>query len=219
MPRRKKDKSGNELLTPKEEAFAECYVANKGNGVQAAKDAGYKGSYDTLNAVARENLQKPPIASRVRARVDGLAATSAEVLNVLGDHLRADVADLRECFKSDGSLDLDKAKAAGVSHLVKKVKSNSRTVTTGEGYTETVTQVELELHDAQAAARILADLHGLKQQPRANEADRERKIQLYERMVERIMQRVTEERGEAISRADAIAHIATYQPDIKEYVN
>lgn len=218
-PAKKPTRKARKKPTLKQEKFVNEYLANGGNGVQAARAAGYKGDTNTLNQVARDNLQKPTIASRVRERVDGLAATSAEVLNVLGDHLRADLADFRDCFNSDGELDLDAAKRAGVSHLAKKVRSNTRIITHADGTTERVVQVELELHDAQGAAKVLADLHGLKQAPRANEADRERKAQLYERMIERIIERAMAERGEAVSRADVINRIATYQPEIREYIN
>lgn len=48
-------------LTPKQRAFCDYYIANHGNATQAAKDAGYKGNYKTLDAMARENLAKPRI--------------------------------------------------------------------------------------------------------------------------------------------------------------
>ena len=48
-------------LTDKQQAFVDEYCSNGYNGVQAAKSAGYKGSYSTLNNMARDNLQKPAI--------------------------------------------------------------------------------------------------------------------------------------------------------------
>lgn len=52
-------------LTAKQLKFIQVYA---GNGVQAARLAGYKGSDDTLAQVARENLSKPQILSEIQKR-------------------------------------------------------------------------------------------------------------------------------------------------------
>ncbi len=46
-------------LTPKQALFVSEYCSNGYNGYQAAKAAGYKGSYFVLANVATENLKKP----------------------------------------------------------------------------------------------------------------------------------------------------------------
>lgn len=70
---------GPTKLTTKQARFVAAYT---GNGVEAARAAGYKGSDETLNAVARENLRKPPIADAIQARegkrVGTLIATREE---------------------------------------------------------------------------------------------------------------------------------------------
>lgn len=185
--------------TLKQEKFVNEYLANGGNGVKAAQAAGYGGSYGTLRAIASENLTKPNISSRVRERLDGLAATSDEVLYLLGDHLRADLADFQGCFNEDGELDLVTAKRAGVSRLVKKVKSDTRTFITEDGTTVRSVKVELELHDSQGAARILADLHGLKQQPKANERDAQANREMAEKTVQQLIADCQFDRDQAIS--------------------
>src|SRR5262245_45038623 len=85
-------------LTRKREAFTENYLSNGFNGTEAARAAGYKGSDNTLAQVAHENLKNPQIISRVRARIEGLAANANEVLHLLGDHLRSSIADYKDCF-------------------------------------------------------------------------------------------------------------------------
>lgn len=46
-------------LTPKQKMFCDCYIINKGNGTQAAKDAGYKARSDkAFSNIASENLGK-----------------------------------------------------------------------------------------------------------------------------------------------------------------
>ena len=154
-------------LTLKQEAFAEHYIANGGNGVRAAEAAGYKGDVNTLNQVARDNLQNPTIYSYTRERLKGVKANADEVLYLLADHMRADIAVLADCVKEDGELDLVAAQEKGVSHLVKKLKIRSFRDKNGN----LIKTTEVEIHDSQAAARTLAEIHGLKQQPRQNEDD------------------------------------------------
>jgi phage terminase small subunit len=52
-------------FTFKQQKFIEAYA---GNGVQAAREAGYKGTYATLDTVARANLENPRIAEAIRKR-------------------------------------------------------------------------------------------------------------------------------------------------------
>jgi len=52
-------------LTVKQQSFVDNYLANGGNGTQAAKDAGYKGSENTLASTAKENLRKPQIKEAI----------------------------------------------------------------------------------------------------------------------------------------------------------
>jgi len=56
-----KKRKSPKALTHKQQLFINHYLANGGNGTQAAKSAGYKGSYKTLNQVAMDNLEKPII--------------------------------------------------------------------------------------------------------------------------------------------------------------
>jgi phage terminase small subunit len=53
-------------LTPKQRAFVIAY-RRCGVGVDAAREAGYQGNYNTLNAVAGENLRKPAIVAYLRS--------------------------------------------------------------------------------------------------------------------------------------------------------
>ena len=153
--------------TLKQEKFAEVYLANGGNGVRAAEAASYRGDVNQLNQAARYNLQNPTIQEYIRERLKGLKANADEVLYILADHMRADIAAFNDCFLEDGQLDLVKAKAAGCSHLVKKLKVRSFQDKNGN----LIKSTEIEIHDSQAAARTLAEIHGLKQQPRQNEDD------------------------------------------------
>lgn len=157
----------NRPLKPKEEAFAENYVANGGNATDAARKAGVKGSEEYVSLAAHRMIRNDKIQShihkRTRERLKGVKANADEIYYLLSDHLRVDIADFEDCFTEEGSIDLQRAKAAGVSHLVKKVRTRI-----GRGGTKTI---EIEFHDSQAAAARLAKLMGLEQQPRTNQDD------------------------------------------------
>lgn len=54
-------------LTEKQQKFMSAYV---GNGVDAARQAGYKGSDNVLNQMARANLRNPTIREAIQKRQD-----------------------------------------------------------------------------------------------------------------------------------------------------
>jgi phage terminase small subunit len=57
-------------LTLKQALFVKAYLGEaRGNGVKAARFAGYRGNEATLRAIASENLTKPNIAAEVSRRV------------------------------------------------------------------------------------------------------------------------------------------------------
>lgn len=67
-------------LTLKQHRFVGAYLANGGNGVEAARSAGYAGSYSVLCAVAHENLRKPQITKAIKdaTKDDPAVATREE---------------------------------------------------------------------------------------------------------------------------------------------
>ena len=57
-------------LSLKQRKFVDAYLGEAaGNGTKAAQLAGYRGSTQTLKAVASENLAKPDIAREVEKRL------------------------------------------------------------------------------------------------------------------------------------------------------
>jgi len=88
-------------LTLKQNLFVEAYLGvAHGNATEAARMAGYKGNDVTLATIGAENLRKPQIASRVRARVDDVAMSSTEVLSELTKVGRADWRDFVSITKN-----------------------------------------------------------------------------------------------------------------------
>ncbi|SRR6266496_1246494 len=71
-------------LSLKQQKFVDAYLGEAaGNGTKAAQLAGYRGSQQTLKAVASENLTKPDIAKQIEKRLRTATMTSEEVLREL----------------------------------------------------------------------------------------------------------------------------------------
>lgn len=212
MPKRRTDSQGNQILTTKEELFVEGVARGKSK-TQAAKDAGY--SRRRAAEIGKENYQKPLIQQAVQERIAAIKADTNEILSLFAQHLRADFGDFdNECWNDDGTVNWPVAKARGLSRLVKKVRR--KTIPQKNG-AQPIIEVEVELHDAQAAGRTLADIAGLKQQPRENDKDRLEKKKYYEALVTRILERMAAE-GQDIDRSAAISKIVERDAAAVQYL-
>ena len=89
-------------LTPKQKAFADCYI-ECGNATEAARKAGY--SEKTSRSIGAENLTKPDIsayiAERMQAKNEARVASADEVLQFFSSVMRGEVKDQ---FGLDASL-------------------------------------------------------------------------------------------------------------------
>ena len=94
-------KAKHRPLTPKQQKFVDCY---DGNATQAAIDAGYKGSYNTLKVVGSENLAKPYILNAIIAREkpgrDAKIATRQERQEFWTEAQRNAELDIKDRFKA-----------------------------------------------------------------------------------------------------------------------
>lgn len=135
-------------LTDKQRVFLERYLTHW-NGARAAREAGYP--EETARQIAAENLSKPYIASRVRARMDEVAMSADETLVRLGEQARGNLNDFYD-IGEDGlpRLNLKKAEDAGVMHLVKEVV-----------FDKFGSPVGVVLHDASAALVNIGRHHKL----------------------------------------------------------
>ena len=71
----------SQKLTLKQRLFCKKYVALRGNGVAAARAAGYStSSYNVLHAIASENLQKPTLLDYIQIllKEEGLTDESVD---------------------------------------------------------------------------------------------------------------------------------------------
>lgn len=145
-------------LTFKQRLFVGYYLGeSQGNATDAARRAGYKHP----NVAGPRLLVNASIRAAVETRLTAHALSSDEVLARLSEHASGDLTDFGT-INPDGSfsLDLRRAKKAGRTRLLKKLKVKTRTVTTDQGESVEV-QTEIELHSPQFALDRLGQYHGL----------------------------------------------------------
>ena len=157
-PRRKKvvkrrDKTNRQEIFISE--YLKCW-----NAAEAARRAGY--SVKTAREIGYENLTKPDIQAEIKARLDAAHMSADEALVLLAAQARGDVAELMDITSMGFSLDMAKAKAQGLTRLIKKVKQKTTTYSArGEsGEDREVNDLEIELYDAQAALDKILHIHG-----------------------------------------------------------
>lgn len=159
-----------DALTTKQRLFVESYLSNGFNATEAARVAGYKGNDVTLAAVGYENLRKPQIASVISERINEAAMSANEVMARLSAIARGDIEDVLD---EDGRFDLEKARRAKKTGLLKKLKrkttakkvdartegddEEAETIETSIVYEE----IDFEMYSAHEALRDLGKYHAL----------------------------------------------------------
>lgn len=133
-------------LTPKHRKFVLAYL-DTFNATRAAIDAGYSDA--SANSHAPRVLARPDVTAAVEAAMREHAMRAPEVLARLADQARATLEDFITVDEHGGArIDLARARAAGKLHLVKSVK-------------QTRHGLHVELHDSQAALKLIAQHLGL----------------------------------------------------------
>jgi len=106
-------------LTNKQRVFVEEYL-HSFNATEAALKAGY--SERTAYSIGHENLRKPEIASFIKERINEKTMQADEVLLRLSDQARGlPVECLRAPSVLGWTVDFEKLKELGLTHLIKKL--------------------------------------------------------------------------------------------------
>lgn len=136
-------------LSPKQQAFVEHYLTCW-NASEAARRAGY--SVKTAGSQASRLLKDVNVTRAIDTRMGELKMTSNEALMIITNHARGTLDEFVDEF---GDIDMKRAKEAGKLGLVKKYKVSVRTFKD-----EKTVTTEIELHDPQNAAMLIAKHHG-----------------------------------------------------------
>lgn len=146
--------------TNKRRVFVEHYLRTW-NASEAARQAGY--SEHSARYRGRDLLDDPAIVELIAARMQDLVASADEVKARLTRMSRINLADFVKFTPDEGTktgniwIDLEMARERDALDGIKKIKM--RRLAKGEEVFET--NIELELHDAQAATVQLGRMHGL----------------------------------------------------------
>jgi len=144
-------------LTGKQKIWADEYIVTL-NETEASRRAGYKGDDNALAVQGHHNLRSPKIMAYVRDALAHHAMSAEEVLVRLTDIGRNDLGD---CLNSMGAIDPLEAKRKGKSHLIKRFKIKTTTITEKDGTEKDIVETEIEMHDPQSALTLLAKYHDL----------------------------------------------------------
>lgn len=137
-------------LTPPQEAFVAAYFRLRFRADLAAAEVYGSATASAAATRGHKTLHHPAVQEAIQQRLAAEALSGAQVVQLLGDHARADLGPFLTFNKSgEASVDLEAMRDAGLSHLIKKLKRHADGSTT------------IELHDSQAALDKLARVHGL----------------------------------------------------------
>jgi len=131
-------------LTIKQELFINGYLKYR-NASKAAELAGYSPNGKNYQQIGSENLSKLVISNEIENRLNEKALRANEVIARLSDMAMGDLALVADVKSQDDLINHP------YSHLVKKIKTKTRTFINTDGGIETETEVDLELHDPKSA--------------------------------------------------------------------
>lgn len=142
-------------LYRKWKVFVEEYLRLGWNGTQAYKAVyGAQLSDDVAATAASKLLRKPQVEEYLSQRIAERAMGADEVLDRLGEHARVDIGMFYD--PATNTVDMRRAKQAGATRLIKKIKQTVR----AKDDEETI-YTEVELVDGQAALQLLGRHHKL----------------------------------------------------------
>jgi hypothetical protein len=206
MPQRRKElETGEPELTYRENRLADEYVANGGNGAQAAIDAGYSPNY--APQTASNVLKRPAVQKRIRDLIAQARIQHDEIIGSLVSQLRTDVT---ECLDPNGQFSVDLARQNGIGHLL-KVSTTIRGKQEPDGSVRTT---KIELLPPQAAAVQLSKLVRQPETPTPEPGIWAEKLISIERVIQRI-QRVYP----GATRAQVIGTMRRLQPHLAPYLD
>jgi len=148
-------------LRKKDQLFVDEYLLCF-NATEAYMKIHPKSKRESAWVSASRLLSSDKVTREIQSRLKGVHMSANEALSLLADMARGDVAKLMDVGSMGFNLDMAKAKEAGLTKLIKKVKQKT-TIYQAKKESEEgreVTELEIELYDAQAAIDKVLKVHG-----------------------------------------------------------
>ncbi|MBX3288361.1 MAG: terminase small subunit [Acidobacteria bacterium] len=158
---------GKRPIASRDEKFVDL-VAKGTSPTEAYKKAGFK---DTKNARinASQKLANPNTQALLEQRKEFYRSIAdVEAAQIIGAQQEIAFGSIEDALDDTGRLDFEKAKKNGSVRLIKKISRQ---------HTQHGENVVVEFYSRTDALNQLADMLGLKQQPRQNEADLKRIVE------------------------------------------
>ena len=146
----------NKPLSKKHLAFVDEYLRDF-NATRAYLRVYPKSTYDAARANSARLIATDNVSAEIKARLDEIHMSADEALKRTAEIARGDIGDFMAIGPMGFSLDLDAAREAGKTHLIRKV--SEKTIIDGKKETETHI-LDIELYDQQAALRDILRVHG-----------------------------------------------------------
>jgi phage terminase small subunit len=149
-------------LSKKHTAFVEEYLRTF-NGTRAYMHVYPNAKERSARSNASELLTNPNVKEAIGLRLTEMHLGADEVLKLLGDMARGDMGEFLDVSGMGFNLDLQDAKAKGLTKLIKRVKQKTTIFQAKKESEEDreVHELEIELYDAQAALEKIGKHHGL----------------------------------------------------------
>ena len=149
----------DEARTPtrKQQVFIDEYLKTF-SAAKAARQAGY--SPKTAREQGYDLLRLPHISSQIEARLDEVHMGANEVLKLVADIARGDIAEFLDVSPLGFTVDLIAAHKAGKTRLIKKIKQKTVTIN-GKNEDREIHTEEIELYSALDALEKIGKHHKL----------------------------------------------------------
>lgn len=145
-------------LSNKQRVFIAEYLRDF-NATQAAIRAGY--SPNSARGQGSRLLANEDISGEIKKQIEEKQMSADEVLTRLADIARGDMGNFMDISSMSYQLDLHKAKALGLTKLIKKVKQRTVTTCHKDGSEEETTTIEIEPYSALEALGLIGKYHKL----------------------------------------------------------
>lgn len=152
------DETPEVKLTNKQRAFIEEYLLDF-NATRAAREAGY--SEKTAYSSGSRLLKDVEVSAEIARRLAERRMSADEVLDRLTDIARGDIGEIMDISGVGFNLDMQKAKDAGKTKLIKKIKQKTTYFSGKDGGDSEQHEIEIELYSAHEALRDLGKVSGL----------------------------------------------------------